>query len=58
VVLPDFTVGAAGLVAGMAEAAGLLAFTVGAVAGMAAGFTGLLPMVAWPTWGTGGAAMH
>jgi hypothetical protein len=44
----DFTAGAV--------EAGLLAFTVGVVAGMAeaAGFADLLPVVAGPTWVMGG----
>jgi hypothetical protein len=52
----DFTAGAA-VVAGMAEAVGLLGFTVGAVvAGMAeaVGTMDLVPMVAGPTWVMGG----
>jgi hypothetical protein len=51
----DFTGVEAGFTAG---AVGLLGFTVGAVAGMAAGSTGLLPMVARPTLVMGGVAMH
>jgi hypothetical protein len=49
-----FTVEAVGFTAG---AVGLPGFTVGAVAGMAAGFTGLLPMVARPTLVMGGVGM-
>jgi hypothetical protein len=45
-------------VASTVEAVGLLDFMVVAGAGMVAVFMDLLPMVAWPTWGTGGAAMH
>jgi hypothetical protein len=60
-----FTVGAveaggftAEAVASTVEAVGLLDFMVVAGAGMVAVFMGLLPMVAWPTWGMGGVAMH
>jgi hypothetical protein len=48
-----FTVGAAGVVAGMAVAVGLPVFAL-----EAAGFMGLLPVVAWLTWVTGGVVMH
>jgi hypothetical protein len=51
--LLGFTVGAAGVVAGMAVAVGLPVFAL-----EAAGFMGLLPVVAWLTWVTGGVVMH
>jgi hypothetical protein len=58
----DFTGVAVEAVDFTAGAVGLLRFTVGAagVAGMAvaAGFTALLPTVAWPTLVMGGVVMH
>jgi hypothetical protein len=59
--LPEVVAGVAAVVSAgftAAGAVGLLGFTVGAVAGMAVGFTGLLPTVAWLTSGMGGVAMH